>query len=126
MNILITGATRGIGKAIADEIANRKSEITRVEGLVSAEANRATGAEAALDNKIDNLQTSVKQVTDGLDSRLTQAEKDIDANTSNISKNAEAIAAETQARTAADTKHTTDIAKNAMRAYNGGTYKWQD
>ena len=39
--------------AIADEVANRKTEIARVEGLVAAEKERAEGVEQELQNAID-------------------------------------------------------------------------
>lgn len=46
-------AIQANAKSISDEVATRKSEITRVEGLVAAEKQRAEGVEQTLQANID-------------------------------------------------------------------------
>lgn len=46
-------AIQANAKSISDEVATRKSEITRVEGLVAAEKQRAEGVEQTLQTNID-------------------------------------------------------------------------
>ena len=66
--------------AIANEVSTRKSEITRVEGLVAAEKQRAEGVEqelqAAIDEKvtIENFNAEQVRVNAALDLKATKEE----------------------------------------------------
>lgn len=71
-------------QAIADEVANRKTEITRVESLVVAEKERAEGVEqglqTAIDGKVSKEDFNAEQgrVNSALDLKATKEEVNVE------------------------------------------------
>lgn len=103
----IQNITQQVGlldKAIDDEVKERKSEITRVEGLISKEAeNRA----AAITQEVADRNTAI---TNAVNAAKTELNQTITNNATNIQKNATAISNEVTRAKAAEKANADAIA----------------
>lgn len=85
-------ATEANEKAISDETTNRTSEITRVEGLITAEASTARAAEkknadaiSALDTRVGTNESDISTLQSTVGEHATSIEKNA-SDISNLSK----------------------------------------
>lgn len=103
----IQNITQQVGlldKAIDDEVKERKSEITRVEGLISKEAGDRA---AAITQEVADRNTAI---TNAVNAAKTELNQTITNNATNIQKNATAISNEVTRAKAAEEANANAIA----------------
>ena len=69
------------GKVLKGMIDAQSSQLSTVDGKLTAEVSRATAAEGALGSRIDGVETSVEEVRSSVDTKTAQTLKDAKAYT---------------------------------------------
>lgn len=101
----ITNQIGLLDKAINDEVKDRTSEITRVEGLISKEAKDRADA---IDQEVEDRNAAI---TSAVSAAKTELNQTITKNTTNIQKNATAISDEVTRAKAAEEANANAIAE---------------